>query len=190
AIVTGAASGIGLALTKNLVARSWNVVMADISSSGYELAASIGSKQQVSFCETDVTSWKSQVELFRFAEQKYGSVNFVAANAGIDDRDDVYERFDGKEVPDPLNLKTYEVDLFGALYSYRLALHYFRKNNPTGGKLVFTSSSAGVYSFPSNPEYCSIKHALVGFTRSVAPLLKQENIAVNAVLPALVVTKL
>jgi 15-hydroxyprostaglandin dehydrogenase (NAD) len=63
AIVTGAASGIGLALTKALLAKGYHVVMADINPSGASLATTLG--DNVLFVHTDTSDWESQINLFQ-----------------------------------------------------------------------------------------------------------------------------
>jgi len=63
AVITGAASGMGLALTKDLLAKGWRVVMADINPAGEELAVSLG--DQALFVKTDISDFHSQMHLFR-----------------------------------------------------------------------------------------------------------------------------
>ncbi|KAK9449630.1 uncharacterized protein V1518DRAFT_414253 [Limtongia smithiae] len=189
AIVTGASSGIGLALSTSLIAQSWTVVLADINATaGAAAASTLGPK--ASFVETDVSSWTSQLALFKSVFTRFGRLDFVAANAGIDDKDAVYADFEAEE-PEALNFKTLEVDLLAPIMSFRLALFYMRRNpDKSGGAIVITSSSAGLYPFSSNPEYAAAKHGLIGFARSVAPVLKREKITVNCICPALVSTNL
>jgi 15-hydroxyprostaglandin dehydrogenase (NAD) len=85
AIITGASSGIGEALTRHLLAKQWRVVMADINATkGQSLAAELGSN--VAFFETDVSSWTSQVKLFEQAYEWSGNrFDFLASNAGVAD---------------------------------------------------------------------------------------------------------
>lgn len=63
AIITGAASGIGLALTKDLLTKGWRVVMADINPAGKELAKGFG--ESALFIKTDTSDWNSQVQMFQ-----------------------------------------------------------------------------------------------------------------------------
>ncbi|KAK7206467.1 hypothetical protein BZA70DRAFT_105200 [Myxozyma melibiosi] len=188
AIVTGASSGIGLALSIHLIEKSWTVVLADLAPP--PVSALTLSPGKSEFFKTDVTSWDNVAALFKHTFNTYSRLDFVAANAGIDDRDDVVAESAAEE-PEPLNFKTIDVDLYGSLNTYWCSLHYMRRN-PDGrhGKIVFTASSAGLYAFPSNPEYCAAKHGLMGFTRSVAQPLEKDKITVNAICPALVKTGL
>lgn len=53
--------------------------------------------------------------------------------------------------------------------------HYARHNKVPGGKVVVTSSSAGLYPMESNPIYTAAKHALVGLVRALGPAFAKEN---------------
>ncbi|KAK7205160.1 hypothetical protein BZA70DRAFT_175132 [Myxozyma melibiosi] len=187
AIVTGGSSGMGLALVKNLLARKYaHVVIADLAPPTEDSVASL-LDSTVSFFKTDVTSWDNQSALFKSTFEKFGHIDVVALNAGIAETDSIFaEDNDG---PVPLNLKTVTVDLDAQIMGFRLALWYMRRNpGEAGGKIIFTASSAGFYSFPASPIYCAAKHGVVGFARSVAPIAKKDNILVNAVCPGLVRT--
>lgn len=110
----------------------------------------------------------------------------MAANAGIDDTQDLYIPSDGITKP---NFKTIEVDLFGPLYATYIALHYFRTNEPnTGGKVVITSSTAGLYGCPPQPQYGLAKFGCIGLARSMGENsgLQGENITINAICPSFV----
>jgi 15-hydroxyprostaglandin dehydrogenase (NAD) len=60
AIITGACSGIGLALTKHLLTLKWHVFMADVNAPTEEL-------DNTTFVRTDITSWTEQAALFKQA---------------------------------------------------------------------------------------------------------------------------
>lgn len=83
-------------------------------------------------------------------------------------------------------------------YGLKLFVHHARKTrrdlaegvkfNP---KMVITASCVGQYPFPIAPQYCAAKHGLVGLTRSVGEkLLREDNVAVNCIMPAFVGTNL
>lgn len=69
AIVTGAASGLGLALTKHLLSNGWLVVMADIDPAGEGVAKELG--EDVLWVNTDIASWESQIEMFQKGRTNY-----------------------------------------------------------------------------------------------------------------------
>jgi 15-hydroxyprostaglandin dehydrogenase (NAD) len=62
AIVTGAASGVGLELTKMLLSKGWSVVMTDINPAGAGIAKELGAK--VLWVEMDIADWESQAVMF------------------------------------------------------------------------------------------------------------------------------
>lgn len=148
AIVTGAASGIGLAVTKHLLGRGYRVVMADVNNEdGKRLSAELGA--DTLFKSVDVSIYEQQAALFSSAFQWGGRLDFLAANAGIDDRQSLYEKnetmvLDSNGVPEPLNLKTIRVDLDAVLQGIWLFKYYARQNSIPGGKIVITSSAAGI----------------------------------------------
>ncbi|KAJ5385552.1 hypothetical protein N7517_003463 [Penicillium concentricum] len=193
ALITGAASGIGLALTKDLVAKGWYVVMADVDEkAGRALSKELGN--QVLFQVTDVRSYSQQASLFKTAfEWGENQLDFFAANAGIADTHFLYsqnEEFDENGVLLPLKLDSMEVNLTAVIQGVWLFKHYARRNKTPGGKIVITSSSAGLYPMPTNPVYTATKHALVGLSRALGPVFAKENIQVNAICPAFVPTAL
>lgn len=186
AIVTGACSGIGLALTNHLLSKSYHVVMADINPPPSALP-------ETTFRKTDVSSWDDQAACFASAFALHSRLDFVALNAGIDDRDDIFNSISSSSTAPPRkpNMQTFAVNLIAPYYGVKLAAHYMSLNKPLpGGKVVITASSAGLYALPIIPQYTATKHGLVGLTRSLAPVAKQVNITINAICPALVATGL
>lgn len=162
AIVTGAASGIGLALTKHLIAKEWRVVMADWNQDvGNSIAKELG--DQAIFEHVNVADWDANVQLFKRAWDWSGRLDFLAANAGIDDKEKVLARTPEGQEPSKPNLQTIDVDYVAVLYQLKLFLHYARKNATPGGKMVITSSAAGLYPFEACPQYASAKHAVSPF---------------------------
>lgn len=149
AIVTGAASGIGLAVTKHLLSRGYRVAMADVNATqGEALSAELG--PDTIFHKTDVSVYAQQSALFARAFAWGGNrLDFFAANAGIDDRQSLFqtdEPVDEEGVPKELNLKTLDVDLDAVFQGVWLFKYYARKNDGKGGvgKIVITSSAAGL----------------------------------------------
>lgn len=147
AIITGAASGIGLALTRHLVSQGWLVAMADIDDiAGTQYSSELGSN--TIFLQTDVSKYADQAELFHQVFIRFGNrLDFFAANAGIDDKQSLYETnedVDAEGKPKEMSLKTISVDLDAVIQGIWLFKHYARKNKVPGGKVVITSSAAGL----------------------------------------------
>ncbi|GME37610.1 related to 15-hydroxyprostaglandin dehydrogenase (NAD(+)) [Neofusicoccum parvum] len=163
AIVTGGAAGIGFALTKHLAQRE------------------IGNNTL--FIQCDVADWDSQAALFKKAfGWGGGRIDLFAANAGVAEKQSIYELPDGPEPAKP-NLKLLEVNLVAVFYGLRLYRHYARISG-AGGKMIVTSSSAGLYPFPIAPMYATAKHDIVGLVRGAATkLLRDENVTLNTICP-------
>jgi 15-hydroxyprostaglandin dehydrogenase (NAD) len=147
ALITGGASGIGLATTKHLLAKGWKVVIADINEeAGKALEKALGPSS--SFVRADVTVYSDQIAMFKYAfTWGENRLDFFAANAGVDDGQDMHtsvEDLDENGDPKPLNLKTMEVDLTAVIQGCWIYKHYARKNPTRGGKIVITSSVAGL----------------------------------------------
>ncbi|KAF3927985.1 hypothetical protein ABW20_dc0110256 [Dactylellina cionopaga] len=162
AIITGGASGIGLALATDLVSKNWNVVIADINPQTGEAAAKQLGSSAV-FHITDVSSWDSQLSLFKSTLEKFGRLDFFAANAGIDDKKSIYAETKAeleKDEPRQPFLKVIDVDLIAVVWGVKLASWYMRRNpSKKGGCVVLTSSAAGLYPMATNPLYAACKAA-------------------------------
>jgi 15-hydroxyprostaglandin dehydrogenase (NAD) len=187
ALVTGASSGIGLALTKHLLTKAWNVVLADVVPPKQE--ADLPAERTL-YIRTDVSNFDEQAELFSQGFKWHGRLDFAALNAGIEDRDDIFATIDPSAPPTKPDMSALDVDLTAVYYGIKLFAHYAARNPIPGGKIVATSSVAGLYPSPGLPQYTAAKHGVVGLVRSLAPVAAPHNITINAVCPALVVTNL
>lgn len=191
AIVTGACSGIGLALTKHLLALKWHVFMADINPPPETL-------ENTTFIRTDISSWTEQAALFKHAYEAQGRLDFCGLNAGIPDRDDIFNSISGdpSKPPTEPNMKTVDVNFTGQYHGVKLAAHYMSLDSTaagkkrTGGRIAITASGSGIFPIAAIPIYSATKHALVGLVRSLAPVSQEKNIRINAIAPALVATNL
>ena len=172
----------------------WKVVIGDLNVKGGETVAAKLGKDCI-FVKCDASNYDDLVNIFETAKQKFGRVDFVAANAGIAESMDLAKPMDvpSGKTPQKPNLKTVDVNLYGPLYAAYLAVHYFRTNSPaTGGRYVVTSSAAGLYGHVDLPLYSAAKFGCVGLVRSLG-LDKRcvaENITFNAICPGWVETGL
>ncbi|PIA97886.1 Bacilysin biosynthesis oxidoreductase BacC [Cercospora beticola] len=191
AVITGGASGMGLALAEDLAQKNWNVAVLDINDKGGKaLEGKFTGK--VSYFRANVVDYEAQAAAFESVWNSWGRLDFVWANAGIGDRIpylDPPAKLDGNSPPKP-DVLVIDVDLYGAVYSSYLALFYFRKNKTGAGKLVMTSSTAGLYPNIALPLYGAAKHGVVGLARNMALILeaRKEPIEINCICPGLVKT--
>lgn len=147
ALVTGGASGIGLATTKYLLDKGWKVVIVDLNKDvGTKLTEELGG--DVSFFYADVTAYADQIAMFKHTfSWGGGRLDLFAANAGIVDTEDIFAKtqvLDDNGYPKELDLKTMDVDLTAVIQGCWIYKHFARKNAIPGGKIVITSSVGGI----------------------------------------------
>jgi NAD(P)-dependent dehydrogenase (short-subunit alcohol dehydrogenase family) len=188
---------------RHLLDTNWRVVIADIRPEAYEAVQSSLDAGRHMFVRTDVASWESQAALFKEAfAWSGGRIDFLAANAGMAEREQLLETDLDAEPTKPEMVCT-EVNQFGVFYGLKLFVYYARRTrrqeaaaaaadgaafNP---KVVITSSCSALYSFPVVVQYVATKAALLALVRSVgASLFASDNIAVNCIMPAYVDTNM
>ncbi|KAF2751625.1 15-hydroxyprostaglandin dehydrogenase [Sporormia fimetaria CBS 119925] len=186
AIITGGASGIGLAVTTHLHKLGYRVVIFDLNSeAGHETVSSLG--VDALFIRTDVSDYTQQARSFKQAFEWGGNrLDFCHAYAGIDDRQSLGV---GKEI----NTKTLDVNLEAVVQGLWLFKYYARRSEGVGervARFVATSSAAGLYSMPTNPQYTASKYGIVGLTRAAGPVFAKESITVNCICPGVIATNL
>ncbi|KAB2572308.1 15-hydroxyprostaglandin dehydrogenase (NAD(+)) [Lasiodiplodia theobromae] len=137
----------------------------------------------------DISNYADLCGVFRNVFEADKQLDFAFANAGTIERSNFYEIHGDGSAPPPLpDLATIDINLRGTIYTTNLAIHYFRlsPHKGAGANLVMTSSAAGIYPMYYSPVYSAPKHGIVGFTRSIAPILHKDGIRTNVLLPGLV----
>lgn len=178
-VVTGGAKGIGAAYSLALLSGGAYVVTGDLDVTN-GMAFEAQHPERLRFVECDVTKWKSQAHLFEEAANfsPTGKIHHVVANAGICRVDD--QVYSYEETPTEPELSTLDVCVKGTLYTAKLAMHYFIKQNGTtpspsqeDTSLVVIGSGAAIHDCLRIPQYCTAKFAIRGLMhglRRTAPL--------------------
>ncbi|KAM0278484.1 hypothetical protein ACHAQH_005151 [Verticillium albo-atrum] len=132
AIITGASSGMGEALSRNLAGKGWHVAMADINAND-ALSSELG--PNASFHRTDVADYDSQARTFQEVWNRHGRIDALLANAGIVDKESLYifDHRDSDKIPPKPSLLCTDIDWKGVVYGTQLATHFMRKNKTPGG---------------------------------------------------------
>ena len=175
ALVTGGGRGIGLATADLLASRGARVMSVarnvdELTASGHEfIAADLGT---IEGCEHAV----------RETEQRLGSVDILVCNHGIGS---AHERVVWEQEPEVWR-DSMRVNLDAPFYLSRLVLPGMIERRY--GRVVFTSSTAGLVAEYAGSAYNSSKHGLLGLMRSVAQDAGQFGVTANAVLPGWVRT--
>jgi len=179
AIVTGAASGIGLACAERLAADGMQVVLADVNEkAGTEHARRLGG----TFVAADLASRAGCRRLVDAALRSHGTVHVLVNNAGYqhvapieDFPEDQWERMIALMLTAPFLLTRY---CWPAMKKQKW------------GRVVNIGSIHALIASPFKVGYISAKHGLVGLTRTAALEGGEHGITVNAICPAYVRTPL
>ncbi|MGV9633513.1 3-hydroxyacyl-CoA dehydrogenase [Nocardia rhamnosiphila] len=189
AVVTGGASGLGLATTKALLAEGARVVVVDLPSSpGENVAAALGDR--VRFAPADVTDEAAIAAALDTAEA-LGPLRIAVNCAGIGSAIKTV----GKNGAFPLGefTKVITVNLVGTFNVLRLAAERIAKNEPVGeerGVIVNTASVAAFEGQIGQAAYSASKGGVVGMTLPIARDLASLLIRVNTIAPGLFRTPL
>ncbi len=189
AVVTGAASGIGLATAKMLLEKGANVVMSDynvvVLEKEYDaIKETYGNK--VACKAANVAAEEEVKALVEFAVEKYGELDIMINNAGVCASGIMIHGEREKLIS---NMRTtFDININGVVYGCKYAADQMIKQG-TEGAIINTSSVMGVVSHGGGcSAYCTSKHAVVGFTKTCAMESAPYKIRVNAICPGNVAT--
>lgn len=186
AVVTGGASGLGLATTKRLLDGGAQVVVLDLR--GEEAVRELGERAR--FVEADVTDEAAVAKVLDVAES-LGPLRINVNCAGIGNAIKTLS----KDGPFPLNgfKKVVEVNLIGTFNVLRLAAERIAKTEPLGeerGVIINTASVAAFDGQIGQAAYSASKGGVVGMTLPIARDLARELIRVVTIAPGLFKTPL
>jgi NAD(P)-dependent dehydrogenase (short-subunit alcohol dehydrogenase family) len=165
AIVTGAGSGIGRAVTAALIKEGFTVVLA-----GRRLEALTAARQQVDpggersrAVPTDVTDPASVDRLFDTTRDEFGRLDVLFNNAGIS--------APGAPLED-LTVEQWravvDTNLTGPFLCTRAAFRLMKAQSPRGGRIINNGSISAHVPRPNSAPYTATKHAITGLTRSTS----------------------
>ena len=185
AVVTGGASGIGLALCELLLSLGAKaVILADLNAEKLNAESrrlETAYPGKVLGIRTDVTKQESVAAMIRqAAEFGAGQIHYLFNNAGLG----LLKPFD--EATDADWKFAFDVNFFGALYGIRAVLPIMRAQG--GGHIANTASGIGFVPMGYQSMYSATKAALIGLTGSLRYELWDENIRLSTVIPGTVAT--
>jgi NAD(P)-dependent dehydrogenase (short-subunit alcohol dehydrogenase family) len=184
-VVTGAASGMGLAMARLFTAEGASVVAGDWN--GERLDAAVqeitGAGGTITGLQGDISDQASAEALVNLAVETYGKLDVLVNNAGIMD----YMAGVG-EVTDEIWQKVLAVNLYGPMYTSRRAVQLMLEAGH--GSIINIGSTASVSGGAAGVAYTTSKHGLVGLTRSTAWMYAKRGIRCNAILPGGTVTNI
>jgi NAD(P)-dependent dehydrogenase (short-subunit alcohol dehydrogenase family) len=176
ALVTGAASGIGLATVERLLEAGWKVAAVDRDQKALAaLAAKLSKPQRLFTSSLDVTNEAAAEKAIAMAGEALGRIDGVVNSAGI--AADV----PALDMPVELFRKILDVNVVGTFIVARAAARLMR--NTGGGAIVNISSVSGVRGSKGRSAYGASKGAVIVLTQVLANDLARYGIRVNAVAP-------
>jgi NAD(P)-dependent dehydrogenase (short-subunit alcohol dehydrogenase family) len=178
AFVTGAASGIGLAMAQTFLERGMNVMLADIEQAVLDKAmaglAKHGNRMASVVCDVSIGA-----EIQKAADaaiEKFGKVHILCNNAGVSPAGRV------EEIP----LSDWEwiigVNLYGMIHGVRIFVPHMRAHGEPC-HIVSTSSMAGLTPKALSGPYAATKFAMVGLSDALRQELEGSNIGVSVLCP-------
>jgi NAD(P)-dependent dehydrogenase (short-subunit alcohol dehydrogenase family) len=170
ALVTGGASGIGLATSRALLAAGAGVLVADVQEPPGDLGAS--------FVAADVRRPEDWAGVIESAQRELGGLDFAHLNAGI-----ALGESDITAIPEDDVARILDINVDGVVLGARAVIPAMRARG--GGAIVATASLAGLIAFAPDPLYTLTKHAVVGLVRALADPLRADAITINAVCPGI-----
>jgi NAD(P)-dependent dehydrogenase (short-subunit alcohol dehydrogenase family) len=186
AVITGGASGMGLATAQRFLSEGARVVIADYNAETGEAATKAAVEQgygdAISFVRTDVASEGDVVAMFEHAVERFGRLDVVFNNAGVGGAigpltETSVEDWD----------YTFDVLAKGVFLGIKHAARILRIQG-TGGSIINTSSVAGLSGDSGPLVYSAAKAAVLSITMSAAVELAPDRIRVNAICPGFIVT--
>jgi NAD(P)-dependent dehydrogenase (short-subunit alcohol dehydrogenase family) len=185
AVITGGASGIGLATATQLAKSGVNLVLGDIEEN--TLATAVKDLQasgaRVLGVRTDVTNEGDILALRDAALAEFGAVHVIFNNAGV---------ASGAAIGTPTDVWKWviDVDLYGVIYGINAFLPLFLEQNE--GHVVNTASLAGLGGAPGMGPYCAAKFAVVGLSESLFHELALigSQVGVSVLCPGFVKTRI
>lgn len=184
AVVTGAAAGIGLALTERFVAAGMSVVMADIEEDALAASATRLESDGASVLGvlTDVRDPEAVVALRDQALSVHGSVHVLCNNAGVAPGGPMAETT-------PADWRwAVDVNVLGVAHGVTTFAQLFIDQGE--GHIINTASEAGLVTNPALGLYCATKHAVVGMSEALWREVHPQGVGVSVLCPNLVDTKI
>ena len=164
-IVTGASSGIGLAIANKLV-ENGDIV--------YSFSRSPAPNERIKHIVCDVTNAEQVKESFKQVCDTEGRIDCVVNNAGmgISGPAELINQTDSKKIID--------VNFYGAITVASMCIPYLRESK---GCLINISSLAGIFSIPFQAHYSATKAGILSFSKALRNEVKPLGVKVSCVLP-------
>lgn len=181
AVITGAASGIGFAVAKQLLAYETKVVLLDVNKAFLEESFSHLPQQALLF-GIDITDQSETKKAIDTAAAKWGRIDILVNCAGITGATNIASH----EVDSENMQRVFEINFMASFYTSHAALPYMIKQQY--GRIVHLASIAGKEGNAGMLAYSASKAAVIGMTKVQGKEYGEMGITVNALAPAVIRT--
>jgi len=186
ALVTGSTSGIGEAIARALANAGASVTLNGFGDKAQieKLRTTIAAEAnvEVAYSSADMTKPSEIASMMAEAEKKFGSLDIIVNNAGIQHvspvEDFPVEKWD----------QVIAINLSSAFHTIRAAVPGMKRRQ--WGRIINIASAHGLVASPQKTAYVAAKHGIIGLTKSVALEVANNGITCNAICPGWVLTVL
>ncbi|WIM68248.1 glucose 1-dehydrogenase [Corynebacterium breve] len=184
-VITGGASGLGLAVAERIAQEGGNVFLVDLNNEALEAA-----KAQL---EADYPNIKVEIFAANCANEDevkayvakaielFGRIDGFFNNAGIEGKQNLTHEFGSEEFD-----RVIGVNLNGVFYGMAEVLAHMVEQG--GGQIVNAASVGGIRGVGNQSGYAASKHGVIGLTRNSAREYGEKNISINAIAPGAIMT--
>lgn len=183
--ITGASSGIGEALVKELSANTTsNIILSSRKEEQlYTVAEKAGlAPDRYAILPLDLEDYKAMPDIAAKAMEKFGKIDILINNAGLSQRSLAIE------TDIEVDKRLIEVDYIGTVALTKAVLPYMIRNG--GGQIAVVSSLMGIFGAPMRSGYAAAKHALHGFFDALRAELYQQKIDITIICPGFIQTNI
>lgn len=185
AVITGSTSGIGLGIAKGMAKAGINIMMNGFGDAD-EIEAHRKSLEnegvKAMYNGADMTKPDEIVALIEEAKSEFGSVDILINNAGIQKVAAVHE------LPPEKWDAIIAINLSSSFHTVRTVVPMMKEQG--WGRIINIASAHGLVASPFKSAYVAAKHGIVGFTKTIALELGEDNITANSICPGYVRTPL
>ncbi|MCY4070667.1 MAG: SDR family oxidoreductase [Chloroflexi bacterium] len=174
ALITGAGSGVGRATAKTMWAEGYSLILAGrredklretLSEAGVD-------EDRALIAPTDVADRRAVSGLFAAAAERFGRLDVLFNNAGVNAQRTVIEEYDEDEWQ-----RVIQINVSGTFWCTQEALKLMKAQDPQGGRIINNGSLSAHMPRPQSAPYVTAKHAVSGLTKCTALEGRAFNIA-------------
>ncbi|PRO65351.1 glucose 1-dehydrogenase [Alkalicoccus urumqiensis] len=182
-LITGGASGLGLAAAEKAAEEGASLFLVDMNEEKLQEAAEKLKQHgtQVEAVKADVTNEEEVKQFVETCVSTFGRIDGFFNNAGIEGKQNLTEDYGTDEFA-----KVVDVNLNGVFYGMKYVLKEMKKQG--AGSIVNAASVGGIRGVGSQSGYAASKHGVVGLTRNSGVEYGEFNVRINAIAPGAIMT--